>query len=132
LTALPTDLIRRHLTVAATLTDEFTYGYIRSVSQTLTDTCTYGYIPSVKHDITDGTKSVSIFQAGNFFFGVQIPSVKPLANGFFVFPTDIATELGITDERKADRHNPLVKMSVNKSPTNCLSHTDRIIPSVKL
>jgi hypothetical protein len=25
-----------------------------------------------------------------------------------------------------------VKTSVNKSPTNCLSHTDGIIPSVKL
>jgi hypothetical protein len=106
------------LTVAATLTDEFTYGYIQSVSETLTDTFTDGYIPSVKHDITDGTKSVGIFQAGNFFFGAQILSVKPSANGFFVFPTDIATKLGITDERKADGRNPSVKTSVNKSPTN--------------
>jgi hypothetical protein len=104
------------LTVAATLTDEFTYGYIQSVSETLTDTFTDGYIPSVKHDITDGTKSVGIFQAGNFFFGAQIPSVKPSANDFFVFLTDIATELRITDERKADGHNPSVKTSVNKSP----------------
>jgi hypothetical protein len=32
-----------------------------------------------------------------FFFGAQIPYVKPSANGFFVFPTDIATEGGITD-----------------------------------
>jgi hypothetical protein len=36
---------------------------------------------------------------------VQIPSVKPLANGFVVFPTDIATEWGITDEGKADGPN---------------------------
>jgi hypothetical protein len=55
---------------------------------------------------------------GNFFFGAQIPSVKPSANGFFVLPTDIATEWGITDERKADRRNPLVMTSVKKSPTN--------------
>jgi hypothetical protein len=41
-TALPTDLIRRHLTVAATLTDEFTDGYIRSVFHTLTDRFTDG------------------------------------------------------------------------------------------
>jgi hypothetical protein len=54
-----------------------------------------------------------------FFFGAQIPSVKPSANGFFVFPTDITTEWGITDEGKTDEHNPSVKMSVNKSPTNC-------------
>jgi hypothetical protein len=31
---------------------------------------------------------------------VQIPFLKPSANGFFVFPTDIATEWGITDEGK--------------------------------
>jgi len=66
-TALPTDLICRHLTVAATLTDEFTDEYIWSVSQTLTDKVTDGMYPSVKHDITDGIKSVGIFQAGNFF-----------------------------------------------------------------
>jgi hypothetical protein len=36
-TTLPTDLIRRHLTVVATFTDEFTDGYIRSVFHTLTD-----------------------------------------------------------------------------------------------
>jgi hypothetical protein len=45
---------------------------------------------------------------------VQIPSIKPSANGFFVFLTDIATEWGITDEGKADGRNP----SVKKSPTN--------------
>ena len=106
------------MTVAATLTDEFTDGYIRSVSQTLTDKFTDGMYPSVKHDITDGIKSVGIFQAGNFFFGAQIPSVKPSANGFFVFPTDIATEWEITDERKADGRNPSVKTLVNKSLTN--------------
>jgi hypothetical protein len=49
---------------------------------------------------------------------LQIPSVKPSANSFFVFPTDIATEWGITDEGKADRHNPSVMTSVKKSQTN--------------
>jgi hypothetical protein len=57
--------------------------------------------------------------SGKLFFGAQIPSVKPSANGFFVFPTDIATKWGITNEGKADGHNPLVKTSVNKSLTNC-------------
>jgi hypothetical protein len=55
---------------------------------------------------------------GNVFFGAQIPSVKPSANDFFVFPIDIAMEWGITDEGKADGPNPSVKTSVNKSPTN--------------
>ena len=34
-----------------------------------------------------------------FFFGAHCPSVKPSVNVFFVFPTDIATECGITDKR---------------------------------
>jgi hypothetical protein len=70
--------------------------------------------------------------SGNLFFGAQIPSVKPSANDFFVFPTDIATEGGITDKGKADGRNPSVMTSVKKLPTNFLSHTDRIGPSVKL
>jgi hypothetical protein len=37
---------------------------------------------------------------------------------FFVLLTDIATEWGITDERKADGRNPSVMTSVKKSPTN--------------
>jgi hypothetical protein len=52
------------------------------------------------------------------FFGAQIPSVKPSANVFFVFPIDIATEWGITDEGKADGRNPSVMTSKKKSPTN--------------
>jgi hypothetical protein len=52
------------------------------------------------------------------FFFAQISSVKPSANGFFVLPTDIATEWGITDERKANGRNLSGMTSVNKSPTN--------------
>jgi hypothetical protein len=63
-------------------------------------------------------KSVGIFQAGNFFFGAQFSSVKPSANVFFVLPTDIAMDGGITDERKADGRIPSVRTSVNKLPTN--------------
>jgi hypothetical protein len=103
------------LTVAATLTDEFTDGYIRSVSQTLIDKFTDGKYPSVTHDITDRIKIRRYISSRKLFFGAQIPSVKPSANDFFVFPTDIGTKWGITDERKADKRNP----SVNKSPTNC-------------
>jgi hypothetical protein len=83
-TALPTDLIRRHLTVATTLTDDFTDGYIRSV-------CTDGFSPSVNYDITDGIKIRRYISSENLFFGAQISSVKPSTNGFFVFPTDMAT-----------------------------------------
>jgi hypothetical protein len=71
--------------------------------------------------------------SGNlFFFGAHVPSVKPSVNGFFVFPTDIPTEWGITDEGKADGRIPSVMTSVKKSPTNFSSYTDGIVPSVKL
>jgi len=104
------------LTVATALTDDFTDGYIRSVC---TDRFTNGFSPSVNYDITDGIKIRRYISSGNrFFFCAQISSVKPSANGFFVFPTDIATEWGITDERKGDGHNSSVRTSVNKSPTN--------------
>jgi hypothetical protein len=67
---------------------------------------------------TDENPSV-YFKRETLFFGAQIPFVKPSANGFFVFPTDIATEWGITNEGKADGRNLSVKMSVNKSPMKC-------------
>jgi len=51
LTDLPTDLIRRHLTVASIITDEFTDGHILSVFHTLTDRFTDGNYPSVNHNI---------------------------------------------------------------------------------
>jgi len=72
----------------------------------------------VNHDITDGLKNRWYISSGNLFFGAQISSVKPSANGFFVLPTDITMEWGITDERKANRRNPLMMMSVKKSPMN--------------
>jgi hypothetical protein len=106
------------LTVAATITDEFTDGYIRSVFQTLTDKYTDGTYPSVNHDITDGIKIRRYISSGNLFFCAQILSVKLSANGFFFLPNDIATEWGIIDERKAYRRNPSVMTSVKKSPTN--------------
>jgi len=145
---LPTEWIRRHLTVA--FTDAFTDGYIRSVFQTLTDSFIDGLKPSAfdsschtyrriykriysvgisnthrqiyrryvavgKSRYHRQNKNPSVyFKRETFFFGAQIPSVKPSANDFFVFPTDIATEWEITDEGKADGLNP----SVNKSPTN--------------
>jgi hypothetical protein len=104
--------------VLATTIDEFTDGDLRSVFQTFTDNFTDGLKPSVCHTITDGLKSVGIFQAGNCFFFLRAISVcKTIGNFFFIFPTDIATKYGITDERKADGRFPSVMTSVNKLPT---------------
>jgi hypothetical protein len=66
-TDLPMELIRRHLTVAATSTDEFTDGYIRSVFHTLTDRFTDGYFSSVNHNITDEMKIRRYISSGNLF-----------------------------------------------------------------
>jgi hypothetical protein len=102
--------------VPTTITDEFTDGYLRSVFQTLIDKFTDGMNPSVCYTITDGINP-SVYFKRESFFGVQFPSVKPSANVFFIFPTDIATDYGITDERKADRLISSVMTSVNKLPT---------------
>jgi len=102
------------LTVPATMTDECTDGYLRSVFQTLTDKFTDGMYPSVCHTITDGINPSVYFKRETFFFGAQFSSVKPSANVFFILLTDIATDAGITDERKADGRIP----SVNKLPKN--------------
>jgi hypothetical protein len=115
-TTLLTDLIRRYFIVPATMTNECIDGYIRSVFQTFTDNVTDGMNPSVCHTITDGINPSVYFKWETFFFGAQFPSVKPSANVFFIFPTDIAMDCGITDERKADGCIPLVMTSVNKLP----------------
>jgi hypothetical protein len=47
-------------------------------------------------------------------------------------PTDVATELGITDERKADERFPSGMSSVKTLPTNSESQTNIIVSSVKL
>ena len=118
-TDLPTELIRRHLTVSCHQYRRI-YRRIYSVGISYTHRRIYRRIDSsVNHNITDGIKIRRYISSGNlFFFGTQIPSVKPSANGFFVLPTDIATERGITDEDKADGRNPSVMTSVKKSPTN--------------
>jgi uncharacterized protein (DUF2344 family) len=101
--------------VPATTTDEFTDRDLRSVFQTFIDNFTNGFNPSVCHTITDGLKYVGIFQAGNFFWHT-ISVCKTIGKFFFIFPTDIATNYGITDERKVDERIPSVMMSVNKLP----------------
>jgi hypothetical protein len=49
--------------------------------------------------------NLSVYFKREIFFGTQFQSVKPSAIAFFL-PTDVATELGITDERKVDERFP--------------------------
>jgi hypothetical protein len=73
----------------------------------------------VNHDITDGIKIHRYISSGNLFFWLANSVCKTIGKWFFfVLLTDIATEWGITDERKADGRNPSVMTSVKKSPTN--------------
>jgi hypothetical protein len=115
-TTLLTDLIRRYFIVPATMTDECIDGYIRSVFQTFTDNVTDGMNPSACHTITDGINSSVYFKRETFFFWRAISVSKTIDKCFFIFPTDIATDCGITNERKADGCIPSVMTSVNKLP----------------
>jgi hypothetical protein len=116
-TNLLTDLIRRYLTIPTTMTDKCTDGYLRSVFQTLTDKFIDGMHPSVCHTITDRINPLIYFKRETFFLGAQFPFVKPSANVCFIFLRDIATDSGITDERKADGRIMSVRTLVNKLPT---------------
>ena len=51
---------------------------------------------------------------------------------FFLFETELATEMGFSDDCYTDGHVPSVSPSVVFLPTNCIAFTDRISPSVKL
>jgi hypothetical protein len=51
---------------------------------------------------------------------------------FFLFATDLATEMGFTDDWYTDGRVPSVRMSVIIVPTDFSACTDGISPSVKL
>jgi len=75
------EYIRQHLTVDATVTDE----YLWSIYHTLTDNFTDIMYSSVCHKIIDGINSSVYFKRETFFFGAQFPFVKPAANVFLCF-----------------------------------------------
>ena len=51
---------------------------------------------------------------------------------FFLFATELATEMGFTDDCFTDGSLPSVNLSVLFSPTDLIAVTDGINPSVKL
>ena len=51
---------------------------------------------------------------------------------FFLFATDLVTEMGFTDDWYTDGRVPSVMPSVLFSPTDFIAVTDGISPSVKL
>jgi len=121
-TDLPTDNIRRYfsescktITSHAIITDENSVG---NAVGTYRWNCRRIY-------------SVGNVPAGNFFLARAYPSVRPSVFRrwvFFLFATDLATEMGVTDDCYTDGRVP----SVIISPTNFIAFTDGISPSVKL
>jgi hypothetical protein len=114
-TNLPTDLIRRYLTVPATMTDECKDRYLRSVFQTLIDNFIDSMNLLVCHTIIDEINLSIYFKRETFFWGA-ISVYKTIDKFFFIFLTDIATDSGIIDERNANGCNLLVRTLVNKLP----------------
>ena len=72
------------------------------------------------------------FKRESLFFWRANFVCKTIGKWFFCFSDGQSDGREITDEGKADGHNLSVMTSVKKSPTNFLSHTDGIGPSVKL
>ena len=87
-------------------------------SSVITIENTDGIIPSVK-------------LSREFFFGA-LPVFNTISVWFFLFPTKLATEQRITDDQYSGRRIPSVMPSVKMLPTNCVSYTNRMNPSVKL
>jgi hypothetical protein len=63
-------------------------------------------------------KHPSVYFKGEFFFFRRANLFCKTIGKWFFFPTDMETEVGITDEGKADGRNPSVMTSVKKSLTN--------------
>jgi len=73
-----------------------------------------------------------MFPRETFFLARAYPSVRPSVGVFFLFATDLATEMRFTDDWYTDRRVPSVRPSVIISPTDFIVVTDGISPSVKL
>ena len=84
--------------------------------------------------ITDGL-AVGNVPARNFFLArvsVCITVGVSVGGWFFLFATELATEMGFTDDCFTDGSLPSVSLSVLFSPTDFIAVTDGINPSVKL
>jgi hypothetical protein len=83
---------------------------------------------------TDGL-AVGNVPARNFFLArvsVCITVGVSVGEWFFLFATELATEMGFTDDCFTDGRDPSVNPSVLFSPTEFIAITDGINPSVKL
>jgi len=85
-------------------------------------------MPSVSTlEITDGYIPSVMFLRETFFLARESVGVS-VDVWFFLFTTELATEMGFTDDCYTDGCDP----SVLFLPTECITVTDGIIPSTKL
>jgi len=82
-------------------------------------------------DITDGYTPSVMFPRETFFWRVRIRRWFRRWV-FFLFATELATEMGFTDDCYTDGRDPSVTPSVLLLPTECIDVTDGISPSAKL
>jgi len=66
------------------------------------------------------------------FFGARVSVCISVGGWVFLFATELATEMGFTDDCYTDGSLPSVNSSVLFSPTDFIAVTDGINPSVKL
>jgi len=82
-------------------------------------------------EISDGFILSVMFPRETFFLARAYPSIRPSvcpSVGVFLFATELATEMGFTDDCYTDGRVP----SVWFSPTDVIAVTDGMSPSVKL
>jgi len=86
-------------------------------------------------DITDGNIPSVMFPRETFFWRACIHRRCRRCFRrwvFFLFATELATEMGFTDDCYTDGRDPSVTPSVLLLPTECIDVTDGISPSAKL
>jgi hypothetical protein len=82
-------------------------------------------------DITDGYSPSVMFPRETFFWPARIRRCFRRWV-FFLFATELATEMGFTDDCYTDGRDPSVTPSVLLLPTEFIDVTDGISPSAKL
>jgi hypothetical protein len=86
-------------------------------------------------EIADGFILSVMFPRETCFFGAHVSVCKTVgvpSVGVFLFATDLATEMGVTDDWYTDGRVPSMRPSVIISPTDFIPITDGISLSVKL
>jgi len=86
-------------------------------------------------EIADGFIPSVMFPRETFFLARAYPSVRPSVFRryvFFLFATDLATEMGVTNDWYTDERVSSMRPSVIISPTDFIAGINEISLSVKL